>query len=127
LTVFLAPEDPRLSDLEQGVLKKLRRVMGRKLEVDYVSGTQLGLFAQSEDQYGEIWYEMDGRKIVDRSTIEEVVLDQIYQLAAIKSPERSSEDGFPGYPLAVQPKRAALIFYFVWPLAVVIAWWRIRR
>jgi ABC-type transport system involved in multi-copper enzyme maturation, permease component len=127
LTVFLAPEDPRLSDLEQGVLKKLRRVMGRKLEVDYVSGTQSGLFAQSEDQYGEIWYEMDGRKIVDRSTIEEVVLDQIYQLSAIKSPERSSEDGFPGYPLAVQPKRAALIFYFVWPLAVVIAWWRIRR
>jgi ABC-2 type transport system permease protein len=127
ITVFLAPEDPRLSDLDQGVLKKLRRVMGRQLEVDYVAGTQSGLFAQSEDHYGEIWYEMDGRKIIDRSTIEEVVLDQIYQLAGVKPPERSIEDGFPGYPLAVQPKRAALIFYFVCPLAVVIAWWRIRR
>jgi hypothetical protein len=127
ITVFLAPEDPRLSDLEQGVLTKLRRVMGRQLEVDYVAGTQSGLFAQSEDHYGEIWYEMDGRKIIDRSSIDEVVLDQIYQLAGVKPPERSIEDGFPGYPLAVQPKRAALIFYFVWPLAVVIAWWRIRR
>ena len=127
LTVFLAPEDPRLTDLEQGVLKKLRRVMGRQLQVEYVAGSQSGLFAQSEDHYGEIWYEMDGRKVIDRSTIEEVVLDQIYQLAGVKAPERSSEDGFPGYPLAVQPKRAALIFYFGWPLLVLVTWWLVRR
>ena len=127
LTVFLAPEDPRLTDLEQGVLKKLRRVMGRQLVVEYVSGSQSGLFAQSEDHYGEIWYEMDGRKIVDRSTIEEVVLDQIYQLAGVKAPERTIDDGFPGYPLAVQPKWAAFIFYFSWPLLVIVTWWLVRR
>jgi hypothetical protein len=101
--------------------------MGRQLVVEYVSGSQSGLFAQSEDHYGEIWYEMDGRKIVDRSTIEEVVLDQIYQLAGVKAPERTIDDGFPGYPLAVQPKWAVLIFYFGWPLIVIVTWWLVRR
>lgn len=127
ITVFLAPEDPRLTDFEQGVLKKLRRVMGNGVEVEYVSGSQSGLFEKSEDHYGEVWYEMNGRKIVDRSTIEEVVLDQIYQLANVSAPQRSTDDGFPGYPLAVQPRKAALLFYFVWPLVVVVAWWRIRK
>jgi ABC-2 type transport system permease protein len=127
LTVFLAPEDPRLTDLEQGVLKKLKRVMGKRLDVKYAAGSQSGLFEQAEDHYGEIWYEMGGRKIVDRSTIEEVVLDQIYQLSNVATPERSLDDGFPGYPLAVQPRKGMLIFYFVWPLAVVFAWWVVRR
>jgi len=127
LTVFLAPEDPRLTDLEQSVLKKLRRGLGSRLQVEYVSGSQSGLFANSEDHYGEIWYEMGGRKTVDRSTIEEVVLDQIYQLAGLSSPERSGDNQFPGYPLATQPRKAALVFYLLWPLVVVIAWWRMSR
>jgi hypothetical protein len=127
LTVFLAPEDPRLTDLEQNVLKKLRRVLGNRLDVIYVSGSQSGLFESSEDHYGEIWYEMGGKKLVDRSTIEEVVLDQIYQLASLKIPARSNENSFPGYPLAAQPKKAALIFYFAWPLIVIVVWWRLRR
>jgi len=127
LTVFLAPEDPRLSDLEQGVLKKLRRVLGRGLDVTYVSGSQSGLFEQTEDHYGEIWYEMEGRKRVDRSTIEEVVLDQIYELSGVQIPERSVDEGFPGYPLAARPKWAPLVFYIVWPLIVLFAWWRVRK
>jgi ABC-type transport system involved in multi-copper enzyme maturation permease subunit len=127
LTVFLAPEDPRLTDLDQNVLRKLRRVMGHRLEVNYVSGSQSGLFAGAEDHYGEIWYELGGKKLIDRSTIEEVVLDQIYQLADLKTPERSNENSFPGYPLAAQPKKAALVFYFGWPLVVIIVWWRLRR
>jgi hypothetical protein len=95
--------------------------------VEYAAGSQSGLFENAEDHYGEVWYEMGGRKIVDRSTIEEVVLDQIYQLAGVSAPERSSEDGFSGYPLAVQPRKAALIFYFVWPLVVILAWWRLHK
>ena len=69
---------------------------------------------------------MGGRKTVDRSTIEEVVLDQIYQLAGVTSPERSGDNQFPGYPLATQPRKAALVFYLLWPLVVVIAWWRMN-
>jgi ABC-type transport system involved in multi-copper enzyme maturation permease subunit len=122
ITVFLSPEDPRLTDFEQNVLRKLRRSLN-KLEVDYAASSRTGLFESGEEHYGEIWYELGGQKMVDRSTIEEVVLEQIYQLAGVNAPERSIDDGFPGYPLATQPKRAAAIFYVVWPLLVIVAWW----
>ena len=126
ITVYLAPEDPRLTDFEQNVLKRLRRVMGRRLDVEYVATGRSGLF-ESEDRYGEISYEMHGAKIVDRSTIEEVVLDQIYQLAGVNGPQRSDADAYAGYPLAVRPNKAALIFYFFWPLVVLLAWWQVHR
>jgi len=126
ITVFLSPEDPRLTDFEQNVLRKLRRSV-RKLEVDYAATSRTGLFESGEEHYGEIWYELGGQKIVDRSTIEEVVLEQIYKLAGVNAPERSSDDGFPGYPLAAQPKHAAAIFYFVCPLIVIVTWWLARK
>jgi ABC-2 type transport system permease protein len=126
ITVFLSPEDPRLTDFEQNVLRKLRRSV-RELEVDYAATSRTGLFESGEEHYGEIWYELGGQKIVDRSTIEEVVLEQIYKLAGVNAPERSSDDGFPGYPLAAQPKHAAAIFYVVWPLIVIVTWWAARK
>jgi len=126
ITVFLSPEDPRLTDFEQNVLRKLRRSVS-KLEVDYAASSRTGLFESGEEHYGEIWYELGGQKIVDRSTIEEVVLEQIYKLAGVNVPERASDDAFPGYPLATQPKHAAVIFYIVWPLLVCVAWWVSRN
>src|SRR6185312_6882444 len=112
-------EDPRLTDFEQNVLKKLRRVLG-KLEVDYAATSATGLF--ETDRYGEIWYELGGQKAMERSTIEEVVLDQIYKLANIEPPVRAAENDFPGYPLATQPKYAAWIFYLCWPVFVILVW-----
>lgn len=126
ITVYLSPEDPRLTDFEQNVLRKLRRVLG-KLDVEYAATSHSGLFETAADHYGEIWYELGGEKAVEPSTIEEVVLDQIYKLANLSSPDRSTEDGFPGYPLSVQPKHAAVIFYFLWPLLVIVSWWLLRR
>jgi ABC-2 type transport system permease protein len=126
ITIFLSPEDPRLTDFEQNVLRKLRRVVG-KLDVEYAATSRTGLFETGEDHYGEIWYELGGQKAVERSTIEEVVLDQIYTLASVAPPERSIDDGFSGYPLSVQPKYAAAIFYFIWPLLVILTWWLSRR
>lgn len=126
ITVFLSAEDPRLTDFEQNILRKLRRNLPR-LEVDYVATGRTGLFAGAEDHYGEIWYEMSGRKLSDRSTIEEVVLEQIYQLAGVKAPQQGAENEFSGYPLAVRPRRAAWIFYGVWPLLTILAWWLTRR
>jgi ABC-2 type transport system permease protein len=126
VTVYLAPEDPRLMDLERSVLVKLRRLLPR-LEVDYVAGSHTGLFESDEDHYGEIWYELGGRREMNRSTIEAIVLEQLYDLAGLSAPERAEEDDFPGYPLAVQPAGAAWIFYLLWPLAMVVLWWLIRR
>lgn len=126
VTVFLAAEDPRLNDFEQNVLRKLRRSLPH-LEVEYAAGGRTGLFSGAEDHYGEIWYEMDGRKLVERSIIEEIVLEQIYQLAKVTPPARASGNDFPGYPLAVRPKFAAGIFYGLWPLLIIVAWWLARR
>ena len=126
ITIFLAPEDPRLTDFEQNVLKKLRRSLG-KLDVEYGATSRSGLFENAEDHYGEIWYELGGQKAVEPSTIEEVVLDQIYKLAHVSSPERAIDEGFPGHPLAAQPKYATAFFYFLWPLLVIVSWWIFRR
>jgi ABC-type transport system involved in multi-copper enzyme maturation permease subunit len=126
ITVFLSPEDPRLTDFEQNVLRKLRRALDR-VTVEYAAGSRTGLFEGADEHYGEIWYELGGQKIVERSTIEEVVLEQIYKLANINAPERSDDDGFPGYPLAAQPKYAAVIFYLFWPVLVIVTWWFSRR
>lgn len=126
VTVFLAPEDPRLADLEQGVLSKLRRLLPQ-LEVEYAAGSQSGLFESSEEHYGEVWYEMNGRRLMERSTIEPVVLEQLYKLAGVNPPQPIREDAFEGYPLAARPTGAALIFYLLWPLATVLAWRLARR
>jgi hypothetical protein len=126
VTVFLAPEDPRLTDFEQNVLRKLRRNLPQ-LQVDYAANSQSGLFETGEDHYGEIWYEMRGQKIMDRSTIEQVVLEQVYKLAAISPPQVSDGDDFPGYPLAARPTGATWTFYLIWPLLTIFSWWLIRR
>jgi hypothetical protein len=126
ITVVLSPEDPRLTDFEQNVVRKLRRNLPQ-LRVDYAAGSQTGLFEGSEDHYGEIWYEMRGEKIMERSTIEQVVLEQVYKLAGITPPAGIEENDFPGYPLAARPKWAAWIFYGLWPLVTISAWWLIRR
>jgi ABC-2 type transport system permease protein len=126
ITVFLSADDPRLTDLEQNVLRKLRRTLP-KLRVTYAANGRTGLFAGADEHYGEIWYEMNGKKLSERSAIEEVVLEQIYQLAEVKVPDRTGEPEFPGYPLAASPRRAAWIFYGIWPLATILAWWFSRR
>jgi ABC-2 type transport system permease protein len=126
ITVFLSPEDPRLTDFEQNVLRKLRRVLPH-LNVDYSSNSRTGLFEKPEDHYGEIWYEMNGQRAMERSTIEEVVLEQIYKLAGIDPPSHSEEGTFGGYPLSVKARGASLIFYGVWPLMITAAWWILNR
>jgi hypothetical protein len=126
ITLFLSAEDPRLTDFEQNILKKLRRSLPH-LEVVYATGSRTGLFENTDEHYGEIWYEMDGRKVMERSTIDEVVLEQIYSLAGVAKPEQISTNEFPGYPLAAQPRHASLIFYLLWPLATIVAWWLVRK
>lgn len=126
ITVYLSPEDPRLTDYEQNVLRKLRRVLPN-LQVEYAAGSQTGLFENAADHYGEIWYDMNGQKSMERSTIEEVVLDQIYALSNMSGPERQGGSDFSGYPLNVAPRHAAVLFYLVWPVLVIAFWWVVRH
>jgi ABC-2 type transport system permease protein len=127
IEAHLAPEDPRRADLEHRALSKLRRVMP-KLQVQYISATSIGLFEQTSQQYGEIWYELGGRKVMSRVTTAEGVLEAIYELAGMAAPVENDATEFRGHPLAVPPKGAATVFYRLWPALVAgAAFYEFRR
>jgi hypothetical protein len=126
IVVNLAPEDPRRFDLEHRALSKLRRVMPA-LHVEYRSSTSIGLFEQTSANYGEIWYDLDGRRAVSRSTTAEAVLETIYSLAGVTPPVESEEDVFRGHPLAVPPRGAPTVFYGIWPALVLAAGFIVKR
>lgn len=121
ITINLAPEDPRLMDYDRSILNKLKRLLPN-INAEYVAQSQTGLFENASERYGEIWYEMGGRKMMSRSTTPPIVLEELYQLAGINPPGKQAEPEFPGYPLAAHPKFAKLIFYALWPLAAGLAW-----
>jgi ABC-2 type transport system permease protein len=122
----LATEDPRRFDLEHRALSKLRRVMP-KLQVQYASAMSIGLFEQTSAGYGEIWYELAGRRTMSRATTEEGVLEAIYSLAGIAPSSEPEERIFRGHPLAVPPKGAGTIFYGFWPGLIVAGGVFMRR
>lgn len=127
VTVHLAPEDPRLADLERGVLRKLQRAM-RRVEIDYAASTSTGLFEGDREHYGEIWYALGDRRVLQRSTIERVVLESVYGLAGISPPAMADgANAYSGWPLRGAPVGAAWLFYGAWPLLVALGWWWRRR
>lgn len=122
ITINLAAEDPRLMDYERSILNKLRRLLPN-LTAEYAAQSRTGLFEESGEHYGEIWYEYQGRRVMNRSTTEPIVLEQLFELAQVAPPAPVDEPVFPGYPLATRPRNAALIFYGLWPLTVLAVWW----
>ncbi len=84
------------------------------LEVRYISATSIGLFEQTNAGYGEIWYQLDGRRTMSRATTAEAALEAIYSVAQI-TPPAESDEVFRGHPLAVPTTGASILFYFVWP------------
>lgn len=120
IEAHLAQEDPRRVDLERQSLSKLRRLMPA-VQVQYVSATSVGLFEQTAEHYGEVWYELDGRRTMSRVTSAEGVLEAIYTVAAMTPPAESGAAVFRGHPLPASPTHAAAIFYGAWPALVVLA------
>jgi hypothetical protein len=114
IEVHLAPEDPRRIDFERRALVKLKRILP-DLHVTYISATSIGLFEQTNAQYGEIWYEINGRTLMNRVTTAEGVVENIYDAAGITPPAENEEAAFHGHPLAVPPRGAAAVFYGLWP------------
>jgi hypothetical protein len=126
IEAHLAPEDPRRFDLEHQAIAKLRRVMP-KMSVRYVSATSIGLFEQTNAGYGEVWYDLGGRRTMSRLTTAEGVLDTIYSLAGIVQPAENDDSVFRGHPLAVPPTGAPAVFYGIWPALVAAAGFFVRR
>ena len=83
------------------MLAKLRRVRP-DLHVRYVSATSIGLFEQTSAGYGEIWYDIGGRKSVGRSVTAEAVLETLYSLAGTPPPAADDEGVFRGHPLVTR-------------------------
>jgi len=126
VVVYLSAEDPRLTDLERGVLAKLRRVMP-SVEVVYAAQSRSGLFERPNEHYGEVYYELGGHRAMLRSTTEPIVLETLYQLAGRQPPTAAATVPYPGYPLAARPTIAPWLFFVVWPVALVVSWWLITR
>jgi ABC-2 type transport system permease protein len=120
VTIWLAAEDPRMMDYSANVLVKLRRAM-KRVNVEYPLAGKTGLF-ENNTHYGEIEYRLGDRIAVSRSTTEEIVLDTIYGLAGVASPQRG-ESSYSGYPLKNTPANSGLVFYVVWPLAISLLSW----
>lgn len=126
ITVYLAAEDPRLADLERGVFAKLRRVVP-DVRITYAAKGRSGLFERPSDHYGEVWYAIGNRRAMSRSATEEIVLETLYDVAAITPPTARAESAYPGYPLTREPQNASLVFFVLWPLAIGLLWWLARR
>lgn len=126
VTVYLAAEDPRLVDLERGVLAKLRRTM-QEVDVTYAARGRSGLFERPDQHYGEIWYQLGDRREMTRSTTDEIVLETIYRLAGRAAPPAESERVYSGYPLTARMSAIPWLFFVAWPVCVVFAWWAGRR
>jgi hypothetical protein len=129
--VNLAPEDPRLADLDREVLRKLRRALPN-LTVVSTARSATGLFAGTGDvkggpAYGEVWYQVGGKRAMSRSTVGPVVLEVIYGLAGVSPPPPESRAGYPGYPLAAEIVVAPYFFYLLFPALVGAAWWWFRK
>jgi hypothetical protein len=126
IEAHLAPEDPRRSDFEHRAMRKLHRVLP-STEVTYVSATSVGLFEQATSSYGEVWYELGGRRSMNRAVTAEAVLETIYELAGVAAPSTDADEGFRGHPLDASPRGAAVIFFGIWPGVVLLTWWRLQR
>ncbi|HTE44996.1 MAG TPA: hypothetical protein VK636_07115 [Gemmatimonadaceae bacterium] len=126
VTVYLAAEDPRLADLERGVLAKLRRTMA-SVSINYAAESRSGLFERPSEHYGEVWYELNGKRAMTRSSTEEIVLETIYSLVGRVAPTSENGAAYSGYPLAARSALAPWVFFLFWPSMVVALWWWVRR
>jgi hypothetical protein len=124
--VHLSPEDPRLADLERGVLHQLERSM-HDVRVRYVSASATGLFDKPDPSYGEVWYTIGRRREMSRSTTVPIVLESIYRVAGTQPPAAGIDAPYPGYPLVMRAGARWIIFFVVWPLLVLLGWRASRR
>ncbi len=126
IEVHLGPEDPRRTDLDRGVIEKLERTIA-DVRVVYDAQTSTGLFEGQRSRYGEVWYDLGGKRAMSRSTTVPIVLETIYALAGLTPPQRA-EPTYPGYPLKLNvPLWQTLVLLGLFPLMFALTRSRKRR
>jgi ABC-2 family transporter protein len=126
VTVHLAPEDPRYTDLRRNVLGKLERTLPN-VSIRLASPGQSVIGSASEESYGEVEYSYAGRSARSRSTSHREVLPLIYELAGMPVPAPIVGEDYPGYPLVANARVALPWFFGVLPMLIGIAWWLSSR
>ena len=122
ITVHLAPEDPRYTDLRRNVLAKLERVVPH-VSIRLASGTQTVVGSSNDESYGEVEYSYGGRSAKSRSTSHREALPILYELADHKIPAPIAGGEYPGYPLVADAQVALPWFFAALPLLILLAWW----
>ena len=87
----------------------------------FTPATSIGLFEQTSAGYGEIWYDVGGKKTVGRSVTAEAALETLYSLAGVTPRPADDEGVFRGHPLVTRAPGATLVFYVLWPAMIVSA------
>ena len=121
IEVHLAPEDPRLYDLERSLLGKFRRTV-RDVKIIFADS---GMSRQSPgggDQYGQVYYRYGDRQVASRSTSEEEVLPLVFEIMGLKVLPSKANDGYPGYPFIHDLFWDKISFYILLPLAMLFFW-----
>ena len=121
IEVHLAPEDPRLYDLERSLLGKFRRTV-RDVKIIFADSGMSRRSSGGGDQYGQVYYRYGGRQAASRSTSEEEVLPLVFEIAGLKPSLSDSTGAYPGYPLVNDTRWAKIWFYALLPLLVLFFW-----
>jgi hypothetical protein len=116
IEVHLAPGDGRRQQFDAQALAKLKRTM-RHVRVVYVAKSSTGLYESADPGYGEIWYDLGGRRVMSHQVTDENVLETVMGLAGI-APGADTDDEFHGHPLNTRPMGASVVFYGIWPIGL---------
>ena len=126
VTVHLAPEDPRYTDLQRNVLAKLARALPH-VTVRLAGGRQTFASSAEDEAYGEVEYAYGARTATSRSTSPGEVLPLLYGLAQVPVPTATTADAYPGYPCVANAQAALLWFCGGLPLVIGLTWWWTHR
>ena len=126
IEIHLGADDPRLMDFKREILDRLERVVPG-IRVSYQGSAGTGILANRDAHYGEIWYELSGKRVMLKSAIEQIVLQTIYDLAGAKATPTADAESYPGYPLQTDAPGAWLGLFILWPAMVLTGYWRVRR
>lgn len=124
--IHLGADDPRLTDFRREILERLERAVPH-LIVSYRGSAGTGLLANRDEHYGEIWYEMSGKRVMLKSAIEPIVLQTIYDLAGVKAAPAVESENYPGYSLQTDAPMAWVLFFVIIPVIILTSFWRLRK
>jgi len=126
VTVHLAPEDPRYTDLQREVLAKLARALPH-VTIRLASGRHTLTSSAGDEAYGEVEYAYGAHVATSRSTSPREILPLLYDLAQVPVPTAMAADAYPGYPCVADAQAALLWFCGGLPLMIGLTWWWTRR